>query len=149
MKRFEQRKDLDKEHIKEPKHKIKLLQWGGWSSCCFFLRPSSRLRRSGRAYVLLLCVCIADDMQNPSNTPSYKLDIPKIFSRYPQVIPKLSPRYPKDILKISPRYAKDMPKICRRYGQDMSELCPSYARVMPKICQRYARVMPELCPSYE
>ena len=50
----------------------------------FFLRPSSRLRRSGCAYVLLLCVCIADDMQNPLNTPSYKLDIPKIFLRYPQ-----------------------------------------------------------------
>ena len=63
-------KDLNKENKDEPKDKIKLMQWGGWSSCCFFLRPSSRLRRSGRAYVLLLCVCIADDMQNPSNNPS-------------------------------------------------------------------------------
>ena len=136
MERFEQRKDLNKENIKEPKDKIKLLQWGGWSSSCFFLRLSSRLWRSGRAYVLLLCVCIADDMQNPSNTSSYKLDIPKIFSRYPQVIPKLSPRYPKDILKISQRYPQDMPKICPRYAQDMPKTCPRYAQDMTKISSR-------------
>ena len=111
MERFEQRKDLNKENIKEPKDKIELLQWGGCSNSCFFLHLSSRLRRSGQPYVLLPCVCIAEDILHPSDTPKLQPRYPPDFPRNPQDIPKISPRYPQDIPKISQRYPKDIPKI--------------------------------------
>jgi len=50
----------------------------GWAVALLHL--PSRLRRSGRAYVLLPCVCIGDDTQDPSDTPH-------LLIRYPPDIP--------------------------------------------------------------
>ena len=92
MERFEQWKDLKKESIKEPKDKIILLQWGGWSSSCFFYIC---LRAFG-AQAVHMCCCRAYVLvmiRRIHQTPrSYKPDIPQIFSRYPQHTLKIQPR---------------------------------------------------------
>ena len=125
MERFEQMKDMNKENIKEPKDKTKLLQWGGWSSSCFFY---GCLRAFGAQAVRMYCCC------------SYVLLMicrinrnPQLQTRYPHNILKISPSYSQDIPKISPRYPKDIPKICPRYAQDIPKLSPRYPKDILKI----------------
>ena len=78
------------------------------------------LRAFGAQAVRMYCCCAYELLmicrihQTP---PSYKLYIPKIFSRYPQDIPKIYPRYTQDIPKISPTYTQDTPKINTKYPQ--------------------------------